>query len=80
MVNPLNILLEKNVLTGPNYGDWVKRLRAGLRKKSLEHVLEQDGPTFTGAENGTSVLKINKRWNSDAQKVTSYMLKSTSKN
>ncbi|KAL6582120.1 hypothetical protein OROMI_006134 [Orobanche minor] len=42
--NPLAILLEKNVLIGPNFIDWLRNLMIVLNMKSLEYVLNTDIP------------------------------------
>ena len=40
----IRIILEKHVLTGPNFPDWIRNVRLVLRQEKLEYVLDTPIP------------------------------------
>ncbi|KAH7690348.1 Retrotransposon Copia-like N-terminal protein [Dioscorea alata] len=76
--NPLNILLEKNILTGPNYVDWLRNLRIILNLERIRYILEADIPTEPSPEACKEEKDIYLKWLDDDLRVRSYMLASMS--
>ncbi|XP_039131865.1 uncharacterized protein LOC120268606 [Dioscorea cayenensis subsp. rotundata] len=72
--NPLNILLEKNALTGPNYVDWLRNLRLVLNLERIGYILEANIPTKPPPEASKEEQDVYLKWLEDDLRVWSYML------
>ncbi|XP_073120685.1 uncharacterized protein [Henckelia pumila] len=58
--NPLSAILDKHVLTGPNYLNWLRNLKIFLNSKRIEYTLEKP-PPFE-APTGCSLVEKFKDW------------------
>ena len=58
-------LLSKDILTGPNYVDWVRSLRIALRYEKKEYVLDQPLPEGRLAANASAEVRANRQKHSD---------------
>ncbi|KAL6547444.1 hypothetical protein OROMI_023165 [Orobanche minor] len=74
-MNPLAILLEKNVLNGRNYVDWLRNLRIVLTMEMLGYVLEADIPAAPARTRASQEeVEAHEKWVKDDIRVRGYML------
>ena len=44
-LNPISFKLDKNVLTGPNFKDWLRNLKTVLRMEKIDRASDRVVPT-----------------------------------
>ncbi|KAL6552738.1 hypothetical protein OROHE_008102 [Orobanche hederae] len=73
--NPLTILLEKNLLPGPNFVDWLWNLMIVLSIESLGYVLEADiPPTPVRTRGNQEEIDVREKWVKDDVPVRGFMM------
>ena len=75
--NPLAKILDINCLTGPNFTDWLRKLRIVLNFEKLAYVLDTEAPAVPENSTAQQTAARNK-WTDDDMKVKCYMLASMS--
>ena len=74
MTNPMAILLERNMLTGPNYADWYRNLWIVLGTEGLAYVLDADALPTPAADASDEAKAAFLTWSKDQVKVKGYIL------
>ena len=80
MSNSLSLrsILDANKLTGPNYTDWLRKLRIVLTAEKLSYILNSPIPASVAATASEEEIATFKKWQDDASVVQCIMLASMS--
>ncbi|XP_073121615.1 uncharacterized protein [Henckelia pumila] len=76
--NPLSAILEKHVLTGPNYLDWLRNLKIVLNSERFTYTLDKSSPDEAPTGCSFDELQTYKDWYDHDLKAKCYMLASMS--
>ena len=72
----LRSILDSNILTGPNYVDWLRNLRIVLAQEKLSFILDSPDPVSIGEDASEEDRATYKIWLNDSLTVKCIMLAS----
>ena len=58
LTSPLKFILDKNMLTGPNFSDWLRNLRIVLTCERIAYVLEETMPASVADDASEEEKKV----------------------
>ena len=76
LTNPLRGIMDANLLTGPNFTDWLKNLKILLKSERIAYVLEGDGLVEPASDAFEDEVWEYQKWQEDSTTVQCYILAS----
>ena len=70
----LKFILDKNMLTGPNFSDWLCNLRIVFTCERIAYVFKETMPASVADDASKKKKKVFKKWNEDEAIAKCYML------